>query len=144
MHSSLAERLKIAMAGPPKVTGKSLAVACGVSPASVSDWLSGKSKTMDGHNLLAAADFLKVRAKWLVDGVGPMRGSSDHIDVLIVAEPTVAYLPAARHDKMTLEMLELFSQLDAASKRDYLNQLRGFVAGRRPHDIGNAPAVAEK
>ena len=43
------------MLGPQKITGVALAKACGVSPASVSDWLSGKSKTMEASHLLAAA-----------------------------------------------------------------------------------------
>ena len=78
MYKTLPERLKEAMAGPPKITGRALAKACGVAPASVSDWLSGKSKTMEGANLVAACEFLKVRPKWLASGVGPMRNDQAH------------------------------------------------------------------
>lgn len=141
MYKTLPERLKEAMAGPPKVSGIALATACGVAPASVSDWLSGKSKTMEGANLVMACEFLKIRPKWLACGVGPMR-----IDVMQAAdslqEPSVAYLPDRGNDSLTMELLQLFSQLDQASKTEYLMHLRGFVAGRRPHQVGNASEMA--
>lgn len=73
MAFTLAERLKLAMAGPPKVTNSALAKACGVKPPSVTDWCSGRTKTIEAAHLLKAAEFLGVRAKWLVEGIGPMR-----------------------------------------------------------------------
>jgi transcriptional regulator with XRE-family HTH domain len=141
MQTTLSERLKMAMAGPPKVSGRALAKACGVSPPSVSDWLSGKSKTMEGSNLLASAEFLKIRAKWLADGVGPMRDeyvAAEHR----VEEPSVSWLPDPKQDRLTTELLSLFSQLDLDGKNEYLIYLRGFVAGRRPHPVGNPSAIA--
>lgn len=69
---TLAERLKYAMEvlPPKKIKGVELARAVGVKPPSVSDWLSGKSKTMEGPNLIRAAQFLKVNSKWLATGIG--------------------------------------------------------------------------
>ena len=69
---SLAERLKYAMEILPskKIKGVDLARAVGVKPPSVSDWLSGKSKTMEGENLLKASKFLGVNANWLATGSG--------------------------------------------------------------------------
>ncbi|MGS0705035.1 LexA family protein [Acinetobacter sp. ANC 3781] len=69
---TLSERLKYAMEvlPPKKIKGVDLARAVGVKPPSVSDWLSGKSKTMEGPNLIRAAQFLKVNTKWLATGVG--------------------------------------------------------------------------
>lgn len=69
---TLAERLKYAMEilPPKKIKGVDLARAVGVKPPSVSDWLSGKSKTMEGENLLKAAKFLGVNANWLASGNG--------------------------------------------------------------------------
>lgn len=69
---TLAERLKYAMdvLPPKKIKGVDLARAVGVKPPSVSDWLSGKSKTMEGENLLKAAKFLGVNANWLATGSG--------------------------------------------------------------------------
>ena len=69
---TLAERLKYAMEvlPPKKIKGVDLARAVGVKPPSVSDWLSGKSKNMDGPNLIRAAQYLKVNSKWLATGLG--------------------------------------------------------------------------
>lgn len=141
MYKTLPERLKEAMAGPPKVTGKALAAACGVAPASVSDWLSGKSKTMEGSNLVYACEALKVRPKWLACGIGPMRTALAAPD-LAVHEPGVVYLPDRPDDPLNTELLRLFSLMDQASKMEYLMLLRGFVAGRSPHQIGNASGMA--
>lgn len=71
--TTLQERLKLAMTGPPKVSQASLARACGIRAPSVNDWLSGKTKTIEGQNLLIAADFLKVQPMWLATGKGSMR-----------------------------------------------------------------------
>lgn len=69
---TLAERLKYAMEvlPPKKIKGVDLARAVGVKPPSVSDWLSGKSKTMEGENLLKASKFLGVSPNWLATGNG--------------------------------------------------------------------------
>jgi phage repressor protein C with HTH and peptisase S24 domain len=75
--TTLQERLKLAMAGPPKVSQAALARACGIRAPSVNDWLSGKTKTIEGQNLLIAADFLKVQPMWLATGKGSMRKGAD-------------------------------------------------------------------
>lgn len=74
---TLAERLELAMRGPPRVSQAALARACGVKPPSVTDWLSGGTQSLKGKNLLAAAAFLKVRAEWLATGELPMRPIKD-------------------------------------------------------------------
>ena len=70
--NTLAERLRYAMEilPPKKVKGIDLARAVGVKPPSVSDWLSGRSKTMEGENLIKAAKFLGVNPDWLATGAG--------------------------------------------------------------------------
>lgn len=143
MQSTLSERLKEAMKGPPKVTGRALAKACGVSPPSVSDWLTGNSKSMDGPNLIAAAEYLKVRPKWLAEGIGPMR--DDHyLPRTIASEQPAEYLPKPKTDKLLQRLLALFSQLDRAGKLELLDRIEFFVAGRRPHPHGDASALAGK
>ncbi|MCH7308376.1 XRE family transcriptional regulator [Acinetobacter sp. NIPH 1852] len=69
---TLAERLRYAMEvlPPKRIKGVDLARAVGVKPPSVSDWLTGKSKTMEGENLLKASKFLGVSANWLASGIG--------------------------------------------------------------------------
>ena len=74
--STLSERLKLAIerAG---VSKSDLAKTCGVKPASVSDWLSGKSKSMRAPVAQKAAEFLNVSLIWLSTGEGtPESGSS--------------------------------------------------------------------
>lgn len=73
MSSTLKDRMRKAMDGPPKITGAALARACGIKPPSVSAWLSGHTKSIDGSHLLAAARLLRVRPEWLADGLGHMR-----------------------------------------------------------------------
>ena len=70
MQTTLAERLKLAMDGPPKITGRALAKACAVSAPSVSDWLNGATKSLDGVHLIRASEFLQINAKWLATGIG--------------------------------------------------------------------------
>lgn len=79
---TLSERLKYAMEvlPPKKIKGVELARAVGVKPPSVSDWLSGKSKTMEGPNLIRAAKFLKVNSTWLGTGVGKATDEESNSD----------------------------------------------------------------
>ncbi|MNR93506.1 putative HTH-type transcriptional regulator [compost metagenome] len=78
---TLADRLKYAMEilPPKKIKGVELARAVGVKPPSVSDWLSGKSKTMEGENLLKASKFLGVNANWLASGNGSPKEDKQNI-----------------------------------------------------------------
>lgn len=71
--SNLADRLKIAMAAQQGAKPSALARACGVKPPSVSDWLNGRTKNLEGANLLAASRFLKVDPDWLATGKGDMQ-----------------------------------------------------------------------
>ena len=71
--TDLAERLTLAMAGPPEVKPSELARACGIRQPSINDWLNGRTKKLEGANLLAAAEFLHVNPWWLATGAGPMR-----------------------------------------------------------------------
>ncbi|MFW1865534.1 LexA family transcriptional regulator [Acinetobacter baumannii] len=76
--NTLAERLRYAMEvlPPKKIKGVELARAVGVKPPSVSDWLSGKSKTMEGENLLRASKFLNVNPSWLASGTGEIQSNT--------------------------------------------------------------------
>jgi hypothetical protein len=70
--NTLGERIAKAMASTPGKTQAGLARACGIRPPSVSGWLTGKSKSIDGTNLIKASEYLGVRSKWLATGLGPM------------------------------------------------------------------------
>lgn len=73
MKTTLGERVKLALAGPPRRTQVALAKACGVHPVSINDWVHDRTQTIEGANLLKAAGFLEVNPRWLAEGVGPMR-----------------------------------------------------------------------
>lgn len=71
--TTLAERLKIAMEGPPKIQAADLARAAKVKPPSVSAWMSGDTKNIGGKYLVKVAERLGVRPEWLAYGTGQMR-----------------------------------------------------------------------
>lgn len=68
-----------------------LARYCGVKSPSVADWASGKTKTLEGENLLKAADFFEVEPLWLASG----RGGKYRNDG---ADPTLHPLLAWEHE----------------------------------------------
>jgi transcriptional regulator with XRE-family HTH domain len=70
MTKTLKQRLSVAMRDA-SVTAADLARACKIKPPSVSDWLSGETKSIRGSNLLAAARLLGVNPEWLDTGQGP-------------------------------------------------------------------------
>lgn len=84
---TIADRLNSLGAGMPRGWRKSLAKHCGVNPVSVSDWLSGKSKSIEGKNLLKAAEFLQVNPQWLATGKGVKDNTS---------APSVSEAPSVR------------------------------------------------
>mgnify|MGYP003343267098 CR=1 FL=1 len=144
--STLQQRIKQRMAAKG-LTNAQLAAACRVKPPTSFNWASGKTKNIKGEPLLLAAKALGVTPEWLATGLGtmtPESGTAATSHHIVAAEPTVTYLPEKRADALTVELLELFSSLDEASKREWLSNLRGFVAGRRPHSHGATPALAGK
>lgn len=67
---TLSERLTALLSETPDLTAAGLAKACGIRPPSVSDWLSGKTKSIRSEHLHAAARYLGVDAEWLATGKG--------------------------------------------------------------------------
>lgn len=146
MSNLLADRLKEAMKGPPKITGVMLAKACGVKPPSVSDWLTGKSKTMEGANLLAASRLLGVNPEWLATGKGPMRHhlAAHHL----VAHHLVAREPSTIQNYVVLspdehrEISELLNQLDRDQLKETISFMKWQLANKSPPHDGQALSVA--
>jgi transcriptional regulator with XRE-family HTH domain len=139
MQTTLQERIQQRMEAM-KLTNAQLAAACKVKPPTSFNWGSGKTKNIKGAPLLLAAKALGVTPEWLATGLG----SKFPVDVTHreIREDTVQYLPQPKPDKLVVELLELFGQLDATGKTELIGYVRGFVSGRRPHHIGKAPAVA--
>lgn len=70
--TTLKERIDSAM----KLSGltqKQLAEACGIKVPSVSDWVTGKTKSLRGSTATKAAKALGVSPAWLSDGIEPMQ-----------------------------------------------------------------------
>lgn len=119
-----------------------LAAACGVSPPTAFNWHSGRTKSIKGEPLLKAARALGVTPDWLATGKG-QKFPAEELPGSVAERPAVAYLPQPpKTDAITTELLNLFNQLDDASKRECLTLVRGFVAGRGSSQVGGAPAVA--
>ena len=74
-------------AGRDQVKKAHLAKACGVAPASVTQWISGQTKGMKPENLFAAADFLGIEPRWLATGEGPMRVNRQNLVDLSHLDP---------------------------------------------------------
>lgn len=72
--STLSERVGAALSESGH-TQAELAAACGLSGASVNDWLSGKTQTLKAASAQRAASFLGVNILWLTEGRGPMKNS---------------------------------------------------------------------
>ena len=69
--NTLALRIKFLMESTnPPTRGNELAKFCKIAPPSVSDWLNGKTKKLEGSNLLSVSRFFKCDQDWLATGKG--------------------------------------------------------------------------
>lgn len=140
--STFQDRLRQAMAGPPKVSQAALARACGVSAPSVNDWLSGKTKNIDGQNLLKAADFLKVDAKWLATG-RLSRATHEGVKVHGVAEDALSWPVAGSGEARETSNLEPMLQPTRAAKE--YPMISWVAAGERAESPDHfEPGVADE
>lgn len=68
-----------------------LARHCKVQPPSVADWVSGKTKTLEGENLVLAAEFFVVNPTWLATGKGEKHKKTNprlaHLNKLLEDQP---------------------------------------------------------
>lgn len=99
MTSTLKDRLSSLLAGMPRGSQAALARACGIRGPSVSAWLSGHTKTLEGENLLNAARFFNVSPEWLATGRGQrerLRAGEDPANYLLGGlDETVTLDPTA-------------------------------------------------
>ena len=64
-----------------------LAKLCGLRPPSINDWESGKTKMIDGRNLVVAARALQTSPQWIMTGEAlPPASQSVGIDPEILAD----------------------------------------------------------
>lgn len=90
MTTGLKQRLEQAleaMQPEDRPSQADLARAARIKPPSVSDWFTGRTKTLRGETLLAVASALRVNPEWLNTGRGPMRPAGNSSEpVFRVAE----------------------------------------------------------
>ena len=73
---TLKDRLAWALRKKEGATQADLARACSTKPPSVSDWLSGKTKSLKSKSARQAALYLNVDQLWLESGIGTPFGIS--------------------------------------------------------------------
>ena len=73
---TLSARLKLLFKEQPDKSQAGLARATGAKPPSVSDWVSGLTKSMNSEYLSRAASYFNVNSNWLSLGAGPKRNES--------------------------------------------------------------------
>lgn len=108
---TLAERLTLALSAS-NLRKSDIARSCSISPASVSDWFSGKSKSIKSINLPKVAKLLGVSSTWLATGIGPIKPSDvlaaedtyDKIDWVGIPEYKIRFA-AEIDENSTLEEL---------------------------------------
>lgn len=83
----LKDRLSKALADNPELSQAGLARACKIKAPSVSNWLSGATKTLKGENLLNASAYLGVSPQWLSTGKGAMRPGDGQEIISVAGSP---------------------------------------------------------
>jgi hypothetical protein len=68
---SLSSRLKNLLDENPSKSQAGLARATGAKPASISDWVNGRTKSINSKYLTSAALYFVVNSDWLATGKGP-------------------------------------------------------------------------
>lgn len=88
VEMTLQERINDLLNGPPKKKAIDLARYAGISRATVSAWVNGKTLAMDGETAFKVARFFTVNAEWVLSGKGKKtipiagRSSSYSVDML--------------------------------------------------------------
>lgn len=90
--STLAHRLRLALERRPALSQAGLARACGVSTATVSNWVNGNIKTLRSPNLRKAAEFLRCSRDWLESGAGSPGWMDDQHPIQVRESPVAQYV----------------------------------------------------
>lgn len=157
LHPSMVRLYEIAADHGDKVIGQSaLARALNESPQTVKNWeVRGISKGgaiksqsvfgCDANELLGLTFDMSLSnndRQATSQLTTPFTHVHSNEPMTLRKNVAVYQAPRSQEDELREKLLELFSQLDIAGKREWLANLSGFVDGRRPHQDGSAPAVA--
>jgi hypothetical protein len=129
-----------------RYTHSELARALNVSEQVITNWAK---RGISVEGALAAQSIFHKDANYVLGrsrkpAMLPASQFNGNVEPLQAREPTVAYMPEPKLDKLQTELLRLFSLLDDNGKNQWLGDLRGFVRAMRPHPHGAAPALAGK
>lgn len=129
-----------------RFTHAELARALNVSEQVITNWAK---RGISVEGALAAQFVFQKDANFILGKIShpmllPRAQVEQESSAWLVREPNVAYFPEPNAEPLTTELLELFGKLDSEGKKEWLADLRGFVRGRRPHEVGDAPKVAEQ
>lgn len=144
-----------------KLSGEALAKRAGYKNQSAIGNLENRVGGTGGNKLTIIADALHVPVEWLLRGpdadnvpflpgaILDTGGESSEKYLRLNQERSMqqthgVYQIGPKSESLSVELLELFSQLDADGKAEFMSYTRGFVAGRRPHPYGTTSEVADK
>ena len=125
--STLAERIALAL-NQTDLKRSDIARLLNLSPASVSAWFNGRSKSIKSTHLARVANLLGVSSYWLASGIGEMKSPnvlvsedviSDDNDWVEIPEYEIRF--AAGYDQ-TSTLEELASKYKAAYRRSWFQQ----------------------
>jgi transcriptional regulator with XRE-family HTH domain len=131
---NLAGRISWRMAecGIPKPA--SLAKEAHVSRATVTLWLNGTTKRLEGPNLIKLAKVLKCNADWLQTGTGPWAENESRPHGSIpAAEQDEAYYELPNFEPMVEELLGYFDQLTYEHQLDLIAQAKAWSERDNQH-----------
>lgn len=138
---TLSERLQFALGRNPDLSQAGLAKACDVRPPSVTDWLSGRTKKMEGANLLMAAQFLDVNPWWLATGKGPVARSGADVGSAGAEQRPLEAPELKRLSTLLTELIELVMSSDEEGQSRVLEAAR---IARKISPRGNGRVVNNK
>lgn len=132
--NTLADRIKQRLADLGK-TQADLAKYCKIKPPSVSKWLNGGTKTLQGQNLLRASEFLECDPDWLASGKGFWADTNGNVKPHEVA--TSPYMVKMLGDDILGQYL--INTSDIAANISYIeyteDQYRRIFAARNPSSL---------
>lgn len=149
---TLADRMQKALdhraqsAAPGEVISKSgLARACGIKQPSVSAWFSGATKTLEGANLLKAAEYLKVNPIWLSGQRAPMLLKEDgsYASSTVVCTEKVVPISEQSRWPFTTASWDAYRRLHPDDKIDLDRRVGKLMAAYAAGDPGS-PSVRRK
>lgn len=148
--TTLKERLEVLSQGKPRGWQAELARQCKIAPPSVADWLSGKTRSIDGKYLTTVAEYFGVSPHWLSTGEGSRSRLSHQQDgnggtqmVNVVTEQ--AYKPTGEATRLAM-LLDMIPESDLIRRSQaYSAASTAIIAVIEGHKAPtSAPPIADQ